>query len=180
MANPSARTEPEHVDPAGGAAPPPPAGDVADAPEARTPEAARESAVDERLLRAMADLDNLRKRFSRDVARERDAERSRVAGEWLPVVDDLDRALEHLTQGVVGENIADGLAAVRDHAVAVLERLGFPRFEETGDPFDPARHEAVATVEAPVPPGTVVAVVRPGYGRRDEILRPAGVVVARA
>ena len=78
MANPSARTEPGHDDPAGCAAAPPPAGDAADASDARTPEAAREPAVDERLLRAMADLDNLRKRFSRDVAREREAERQNV------------------------------------------------------------------------------------------------------
>jgi molecular chaperone GrpE len=74
----------------------------------------------------------------------------------------------------------EGVRAVRDHALTVLERLGFPRFDDVGRPFDPVRHEAVSTVEGGGPPGTVVAAVRPGYGVEPEILRPAGVLVARA
>ena len=62
----------------------------------------------------------------------------------------------------------------------MLARLGFPRFDDVGEPFDPLRHEAVGAVEGGGPPGTVVATVRPGYGAEREILRPAGVMVARA
>ena len=131
-----------------------------------------------RLLRALADLDNLRKRFDREVARERAGARARVAAEWLPIVDDLERALA--ATGADPPTIVEGVRAVRDHAVAVLERLGFPRFDDVGRPFDPVRHEAVSTVEGGGPPGTVVAAVRPGYGVEPEILRPAGVLVARA
>jgi molecular chaperone GrpE len=183
MSSPSAWTEPDSVEPAGGPAYSPPAG--GDAPPSSTgaspAETARPSADDERLLRAMADLDNMRRRFHREVVREREAERSRVAAEWLPVVDDLDRALEHaMTVGNAPQGILDGLRAVRDHALAVLARLGFPRFEDVGAQFDPARHEAVSAVEADAPPGTVVAVVRPGYGSGEAVLRPAAVVVARA
>jgi molecular chaperone GrpE len=69
---------------------------------------------------------------------------------------------------------------VRDHALDVLARLGFPRFEDIGERFDPARHEAVGAIEADAPPGTIVAVVRPGYGTPEVILRPAAVVVARS
>jgi molecular chaperone GrpE len=135
---------------------------------------------DGRLLRAMADLDNLRKRFQREVVREREAERSRVAAEWVPVVDDLDRALDHAnTDDSAPPGFADGLRAVRDHALAVLAGLGFPRFEELGERFDPSRHEAVGAVEVDAPEGTVVAVVRPGYGTPESVLRPAAVVVAR-
>jgi molecular chaperone GrpE len=135
--------------------------------------------ADLRLLRAMADLDNLRKRFEREVVREREAERARVAARWLPVVDDLDRALAHTTtEDLAPGGLADGLRAVRDHAVAVLAELGFPRFEDVGERFDPTRHEVVSTTPADAPPHTVVAVVRPGYGTSPAILRPATVVTS--
>lgn len=130
-----------------------------------------------RLLRALADLDNLRKRFDREVARERAVERARVAAAWLPVVDDLERAIEHAA--AAEGSILDGVRAVHQHALDALERLGFPRFDDVGAPFDPRRHEAVSSVEAASPPGTVVATMRPGYGTDEEILRPASVVVSK-
>jgi molecular chaperone GrpE len=170
-ADPFAHSEPDGPPSAGDNSPPSPPAGAPSAAEAATAE------LDQRLLRAMADLDNLRKRFQREVMREREAERSRVAAEWLPIIDDLDRALEHV-DGDVEDGLAAGVRAVRDHAVDVLAGLGFPRFENVGERFDPARHEAVAAVEADVPPGTIVAVVRPGYGRPEVILRPAAVVVA--
>ncbi len=166
-------TEADGLDPVGGDPPTPPIDDEADATE---PPAIDDS----RLLRAMADLDNLRKRFQREVAREREAERSNVAAQWVPVVDDLDRALDHaIADDGAPVSFTEGLRAVRDHAVAVLARLGFPRFEDVGERFDPARHEAVGAIEADAPAGTVVAVVRPGYGTPETVLRPAAVVVAR-
>ena len=173
MTSQSKWTEADGVDPVGGGPPTPPIDDKIGQTEP--------SALDDgRLLRAMADLDNLRKRFQREVAREREAERLRAAAEWVPVVDDLDRALDHATaDGSAPASFTEGLRAVRDHAVAVLERLGFPRFEDLGERFDPSRHEAVGSVEADAPAGTVVAVVRPGYGTPETVLRPAAVVVAR-
>ena len=131
---------------------------------------------DPQLLRALADLDNLRKRYERQLALASQAERARVISLWLPVVDDLERALEHADDGPM----AEGLRAVYEHAISLLERLGFTRFDDVGKPFDPARHEAVGAIEADAPPGRIVAVVQPGYERRDEVLRPARVVVARA
>jgi molecular chaperone GrpE len=93
------------------------------------------------------------------------------------VLDNLDLALEHAGSG--SEAIVAGVRAVRDQAVAVLARLGFPRRDEEGAAFDPARHEAVAAVPAPgIQPGTVLRVVRPGYGDDAHQLRPAAVVVA--
>jgi molecular chaperone GrpE len=177
MANPAARADADDGHKAERAAPPPPA-------TAAPAEPAAEIVDDDRLLRAMADLDNLRKRFVREVSREREAERLRVAAEWLPVVDDLDRALEHATSDLsTPTGILEGIQAVRDHAVAVLHRLGFARFEDIGMPFDPARHEAAGAVDAAAAeavPGTVVAAVRPGYGTPEVVLRPASVIVARA
>jgi molecular chaperone GrpE len=174
MASQSEWTEADGVDPVGADTPIAPTGDEAG-------QTAAPSVPDDgRLLRAMADLDNLRKRFQREVVRERAAERSRVAAEWVPVVDDLDRALDHAAaDDSAPSGFAEGLRAVRDHALAVLSRLGFPRFEDLGERFDPSRHEAVGAIEADAPAGTVVAVVRPGYGTPESVLRPAAVVVAR-
>jgi molecular chaperone GrpE len=127
-----------------------------------------------RWRRALADLDNLRKRYARELRRERQAERDRVAAAFLPVLDDLERALEHA--GADSESIVDGVRTVRDQAVALFEALGYPRLDEVGVPFDTAVHEAVATVpDADAPPGTVVRVLRPGYGE----LRPAAVAVSQ-
>jgi molecular chaperone GrpE len=131
---------------------------------------------DLQLLRALADLDNLRKRYDRQLALASQAERARVISLWLPVVDDLERALEHADGGPM----AEGLGAVYEHAISLLERLGYTRFDDVGQPFDPARHDAVGAIDAVAPPGSVIAVVQPGYEGTDEVLRPARVVVARA
>jgi molecular chaperone GrpE len=133
--------------------------------------------TDQRLLRALADLDNLRKRLDREIARERAGERARVASMWLPLVDDLERALEYA--GSADDALVAGVRAVYEQALAVLERLGFPRFEDLGKPFDPTRHEAVGAIGSDAPPGTVAATTRPGYGSETDMLRPASVVVAR-
>ena len=128
------------------------------------------------LRRTLADLDNLRKRYHREVARERVDERARVAREWLAVVDNLERALEY--GGDPDSAMAAGVAAVVEQARTLLAQLGFPRYEDIGREFDPLRHEAVATVPADAPPGTVVAAARAGYGNGEHILRPAAVMVA--
>lgn len=133
--------------------------------------------LEDRLRRALADVDNLRKRYARELDRERGAERGRVAGKFLPVLDNLERALGYAVADPA--SILNGLQAVRDQALAVLDELGYPRQGEVGVPFDPVRHEVVAVVDDPdAPPGTVVNVVLPGYGRPDRQLRPAAVTVA--
>ena len=130
-------------------------------------------------LRAVADLDNLRKRCAAQVSRAVADTQAAVASEWLPVVDNLDRALAHSQADP--DAIIEGVRAVRDQADAVLARLGFPRREEAGVRFDPARHEAVAVQAGTgAEAGTVIEVVRAGYGDREHQLRPAQVVVAEA
>lgn len=133
---------------------------------------------EDQLRRALADLDNLQKRFQREVARERVEERARVAAEWLPIIDDLERALQHGKADA--ESILEGVRVVYEHAQQVLQRLGYPRFEDVGNRFDPTRHEAVSTIDSDLSPGTVVAMMRPGYGAEGDVLRPAQVVVARS
>jgi molecular chaperone GrpE len=136
--------------------------------------------LDDKWRRARADLDNLRKRHARDLPRELAAERAKVAAAWLPVVDNLERALAH-ADAEPGA-IVQGVQAIRDQAVDVLRSLGYPRHDEVGVPFDPALHDVVAVVEedaAPdAAPGTVVEVLRPGYGDPGRQLRPAAVAVS--
>ncbi|RSS64168.1 nucleotide exchange factor GrpE [Streptomyces sp. WAC07061] len=134
--------------------------------------------LEDRWRRALADLDNLRKRHVRELERERQAERSRTAAAFLPVLDNLELALTHA--GADPSAIVEGVQAVRDQAVNVLELLGYPRHAETGVAFDPARHEVIGVVQDPdASPGTVVDVLRPGYGDGDRQLRPAAVTVAK-
>jgi molecular chaperone GrpE len=133
--------------------------------------------LEDRLRRALADADNTRKRCAQQLAEERAAERARVAAAWLTVVDNLDRALAHANADA--EAVIDGVRAVRDQAVGLLAALGYPRHDETGVPFDPQQHDAVSVVpDGDAPPGTVLQVVRPGYGDGTQQLRPAAVVVA--
>ena len=137
-------------------------------------DASRVAALEQRVAeledlwrRALAELDNYRKRTAR----------AKAAAEWLPVIDNLDLALEHARADP--ENIVEGVRAVRQQALAILAALGYPRRDDEGIAFDPTYHEAVSTVEdEELPPGTVARVVRPGYGSEDEVLRPAAVVVA--
>ncbi|MGH3909569.1 MAG: nucleotide exchange factor GrpE, partial [Pseudonocardiaceae bacterium] len=140
-------------------------------------DAAMVAALEDRLRRALADLENLRKRHARELDRQRAGEANRVAAAWLPVLDNLDLALGYADADPA--SIIDGIQKVRDQALAVLASLGFPRHDEVGVPFDPARHEVVNVVEdAEAEPGTVVRVVRPGYGEAERQLRPGAVTVA--
>lgn len=133
-----------------------------------------------RWRRAAADLDNLQKRYARELTRERAGERARVASAFLPIIDTIDRALEHADSDP--HSIIDGVRRMREQALGVLAGLGFRRDDEAGVPFDPALHEVVGMVDSDVtgePPGSVVTVVRPGYSGADRQLRPAAVTVAR-
>jgi molecular chaperone GrpE len=186
MTEPASRTT-------SGQAPPdrPPADDTAAGPEglvrsdqAQPPpppvEGPDAAELEDRWRRALADLDNLRKRYARELARERAAERDLVTAAFLPVLDTVDRALEHSEADP--RSIVEGVHTLREQALAVLTGLGYQREDATQVPFDPARHEVVGVVETEgdqVPPGSVVAVLRPGYGAPGRQLRPAAVTVAQ-
>jgi molecular chaperone GrpE len=135
--------------------------------------------VEDLRLRALADLDNLRKRCATQIGQAAAEARASVAAEWLPVVDNLDRALDHSQAD--SDAIIEGVRSVRDQALRILASLGYPRRDDVGASFDPARHDAVAVHSDPgVAAGTVIDVVRPGYGDGKHQLRPAQVVVAKA
>lgn len=138
----------------------------------------RVEALEDNWQRALADAANAHKRLARDLAHARVEERYRLASKWLPLIDHLDLALSHARDE--SDPVVVGVRAVREEAVAVLSGLGYPRRDVVrGARFNPSRHEAVATVpSAEVAEGTVVDVVRPGYGDGERQLRRAAVVVA--
>lgn len=146
--------------------------------DAEADSAQRIAELDDAWRRTAAELDNVRKRCAKDVARARDQERASAAGRWLEVLDNLERALEHAASDP--RDIVDGLRAVVQQALGVLASAGYPRRDdEVGTPFDPFRHEAVGTVvDDDIVPGTIARVLRPGYGTDAETLRPASVIVA--
>lgn len=134
--------------------------------------------LEDRWRRSAAELDNFRKRCAQELVRARDQERAWTAAKWLPVVDNLERALDHASSSD-HDQLVEGIRAVQQQALAVLTDLGYPRRDDAGTAFDPAVHEAVGTVaDEELVPGTVATVVRPGYGTDGEVLRPAAVMVA--
>jgi molecular chaperone GrpE len=134
----------------------------------------------DRYLRAAADLENLRKRQKREIDEAKLESKGRVLKEMLPVVDNLERAIEHATAQAGTNPIVEGVQLVLRQFLTAFERLDVTPIEAGGQPFDPNLHEAISQQESDAPPGTVVQVLQRGYKSADRLLRPALVVVAKA
>ena len=135
----------------------------------------------ERLLRALAEVDNVKRRGQR----ERD-EYVRYANEslirdLLPVLDNFDRALEAARAAKEAAKVVEGITLIQREFLRVLERVGVTRYSALGERFDPNRHEATGRmVSVEQPPDTIVAELGAGYLLNGRMLRPAQVVVAAA
>ena len=134
----------------------------------------------DRYLRAAADLENLRKRQKRELDDARLESKGKVLKEMLPVVDNLERAIEHATATAGTNPIVEGVQLVLRQFLTAFERLDVTPIEAGGQPFDPNLHEAISQQESDQPPGTIVQVLQRGYKSGDRLLRPALVVVAKA
>jgi molecular chaperone GrpE len=132
--------------------------------------------LDDRHKRALADLDNYRKRSVRLTESRIEEAGDAMLRDWLESVDSVERALR-----MEPENpLAEGLRGVLDQMEAILDRQGVHRVGAPGEPFDPERHEAVAVhPTGEVPDRTVLDVARSGWVRGDRVLRPAQVVVSK-
>ena len=135
--------------------------------------AARNAELEHRHLRALADLDNYRKRSVRETERRVAEERERVLLQWLDAVDSVERALRMTPD-------ADGLRAVLEQMEAILARYGVARAGAPGEPFDPERHEAIGVSNGDGQQPTIADVARSGFTIGDRVLRPAQVIVTRA
>jgi molecular chaperone GrpE len=135
----------------------------------------------DRLLRALAEADNIRRRAQRDRDDYVKYANESLLRDLIPVLDNLDRALESARATAGAESVVTGVELIQRELMRVLERAGLTRYSAMGQPFDPTRHEAIArVVSAQAAPDTVVSETAPGYLLHGRILRPAMVAVAAA
>ena len=144
--------------------------------------ATAQAAADEnwaKYLRAVAELDNVRKRAARDVENARRFGVEGLAAELLSVADSLEMALETGAQAPA-ESLLEGGRATLKQLQSAMEKFGVTVVSPEGHPFDPELHEAMSMQEsATAEPNTVLAVIQRGYLLNGRLLRPARVIVAK-
>jgi molecular chaperone GrpE len=140
----------------------------------------------DRLLRALADMENMRKRTEREVADARAYGISAFARDILGVADNMHRAMQALEDELrakaddATKALLEGVELTERELMNVLEKHGVKRIEPLNQKFDPNRHQAMFEVEDPsVPSGTVVQVMQSGYLIGERVLRPAMVAVSK-
>ena len=134
----------------------------------------------EQWMRTAADFDNFRKRSRREIDDARRGGREDMLKEFLPVFDNLERAIQSAQRAQDVKAVADGLNMILRQFIDTLGRVNIAKVATVGKEFDPTVHEAIQQVETDEhPPGTVVAEVQPGYIQGDRLVRPAMVVVAK-
>jgi len=157
-------------------------------PDVDPAEAALREAADlkDKLLRTLAEMENLRRRTEREVADARAYGIASFARDVLGVADNMQRALAALDAELREKADAsvkallDGVELTERELLKVLEKNGVRKFEPQGEKFDPNLHQAMYEVADPsVPTGTVVQVVQPGYMIGERMLRPALVAIAK-
>lgn len=132
----------------------------------------------ERGLRTLADFDNYRRRVRRERADAEQAGKRDILLALLEVMDDFERALEHVKE--VSDPVAEGLRMIHQRFNSLLQANGVTSFDSKGLPFDPTMHEALSVVETDQDEsGTVYEDVRRGYLWNGELLRPTRVIVVR-
>ena len=137
----------------------------------------------DKVLRTVAEMENLRRRLERDREDAVKYAAGKFAKDILSVADNLGRALAAVPKDDTDpglRNLVDGIAATERELVNVFERHGIKRIQAEGARFDPNLHQAMFEMDDPArPAGTVVQVVLPGYMLADRLLRPAMVAIAR-
>jgi molecular chaperone GrpE len=147
---------------------------------------AKENAeLKDRVLRTLAEMENLRRRTEREVADSRTYAITSFARDLVGVADNIQRALDAVRDsGVALEGpakaLVDGVELTERELLKVLEKNGVKKFDPKGEKFDPNLHQAMFEVpDARVPSGSVVQVIQPGYSIGDRVLRPALVGVSK-
>jgi molecular chaperone GrpE len=158
----------------------------ASAPKPSTDLGRENDELKDRLLRTLAEMENLRRRTEREVADSRLYSVTTFARDILAVADNMERALQALDAelrekadaGVKG--LLDGVELTERELLKVLEKHGVRKFEPQGEKFDPNLHQAMFEVPDPsVPANTIAKVVQPGYMIGERVLRPALVGIAK-
>jgi molecular chaperone GrpE len=148
---------------------------------------AKEAAdLKDRLLRTLAEMENMRRRTDREVADARTYGVTNFARDILAVADNMERALKALDDEIRGKADAgvkallDGVELTERELIKVMEKHGIRKIEPQGQKFDPNLHQAMLEIPDPsVPSGTVVQIMQPGYTIGERVLRPAMVAVSK-
>lgn len=139
----------------------------------------------DRLLRAHAEMDNIRKRAERDKEETAKYAITRFARDVVTVADNFERAVQSVPAGAAEQDpalksLVEGVTMTEREFLNVLERYGVKRINPKGETFNPHQHQAMMEVQnVDVPVGTILEVFQPGYVIEDRVLRPAMVVVAK-
>lgn len=153
-------------------------------------ETAREAAFQEdeqlqqandRVLRLQAELDNVRKRTSRELVEQQRYAALPLIRDLLPVLDNIRRAIDAAEKAHDASGLLDGFKLVRQQLETVLQQHHCTEIDALHEPFDPHRHEAISQQpDADHPPGTILHVAQAGYQLHDRVVRPSQVVVSTA
>ena len=137
--------------------------------------------AEKRVLIAHADLENFRKRMRREREDELKYANAPLLSDLLPVIDNLQRAIESAEKSDEASSILEGVKLVEKQMLETMKRRGCEPIAAQGEPFDPNLHEAIMQQPSgDVPPGTVVHVTQVGYRLFERVLRPSQVIVSKA
>ena len=146
--------------------------------------AAQSTVVDQKdsVVRAKAEVDNIRRRAAQDVEKARKFALEKFAGEMLVSVDNLERALENIDkEDESNKAIIEGVELTLQGLITSLEKFGVKAVDPQDQPFNPEFHQAMSMQEVPgVAPNTVIAVMQKGYELNGRLIRPAMVMVSKA
>jgi len=135
----------------------------------------------EQYLRTLADMENLRKRTQRDKEELAKFANENILREILPVIDNLERAVEHAEQAETNDGLFEGVQMTLTQFSQLLNKFGVEPVDAVGQPFDPAYHQAMGQLESDeYPVNTVVQQMQKGYQLNNRLLRPAFVMLAKA
>lgn len=134
----------------------------------------------DKYLRAVAELDNYRKRAEKEKADAIAFANEKLIEEILPVVDNFERALGHTNASENVESLRQGIGLISSQITALLKKFGLQEISARGEKFDPSVHHAISEEDdASAEPGTVVKEFQKGYILKGRLLRPAMVAVSR-
>lgn len=147
--------------------------------------AAAKSTVDDQkdsVIRAKAEVDNVRRRAAQDVEKARKFALEKFAGEMLSTVDNLERALQSIDkEDESNKSIIEGIELTYQGLLASLEKFSIVAVDPQDQPFNPELHQAMSMQEVEgVAPNTVIAVMQKGYELNGRLIRPAMVMVSKA
>lgn len=136
----------------------------------------------EGVLRARAEMENAKRRAEAEVSKARKFALEKFAGELLPVIDNLERAIQVAdAENEAVKPLIEGVELTMKSFVSTVEKNGLTIIDPQGEPFNPEMHQAMSMQEsADMPANTVMAVMQKGYQINGRLLRPAMVMVSRA